>query len=75
LDLTFEDIGKLPTVNRTITKTQYIFGFIYNHTNTVAVNTMRSHTGEAELIRSGVTRLQKPSSDKEKRLRGKGHML
>jgi len=53
LDLTFKDIGKLPTVNRSMTKTQYIFGFIYNHT--MALNTMRSHTGEAELIRSGVT--------------------
>ncbi|AES91992.1 hypothetical protein MTR_4g122510 [Medicago truncatula] len=71
-DLSLEDIGKLPTVNRT-TKTQYIFGFIYNHT--MALNTMRSHTGEAELIRSGVTRLQQPFSEKEKRLRGKGHML
>ncbi|KAK2397863.1 hypothetical protein QL285_059395 [Trifolium repens] len=54
LDLILEDIGKLSVIKKTITRAQFLVGFIYNHT--MALNIMRSHTGGAELIRSGVTR-------------------
>ncbi|XP_058784907.1 uncharacterized protein LOC131659787 [Vicia villosa] len=54
LDLMLEDIGKLSTVKRAITRGQFLVGFIYNHT--ITLNIMRTFTEGAELIRSGDTR-------------------
>lgn len=52
-DLMLEDIGKLPSVNSTITKARAVTGFLYAHTR--VLNLMRNFLGK-DLVRSGITR-------------------
>ena len=42
LDLMLEDIGKIPTIKRTIQRAVFVVGFMYNHT--MVLNMMRSFT-------------------------------
>ncbi|RVX15930.1 hypothetical protein CK203_005819 [Vitis vinifera] len=50
IDLILEDIGKLPTIKRTLTKAIALNGFIYNHVG--VLNMMREFTKQRELLAS-----------------------
>ncbi|XP_075663743.1 uncharacterized protein LOC142633393 [Castanea sativa] len=54
LDLTLEDIAKLPTIMRTIKRAIELIGYIYNHTG--LINMMRQFTGQRNLLRPAKTR-------------------
>ncbi|GKV12411.1 hypothetical protein SLEP1_g23553 [Rubroshorea leprosula] len=61
VDLMLEDIGKISKVKRTIQRAMSVVGFIYNHSSTL--NLMRQFTNNTELVRHGVTRLQRSKSN------------
>ncbi|XP_035832491.1 uncharacterized protein LOC118481227 [Helianthus annuus] len=54
LELMLEDMGKIPDVIKTIEKTIFLVGYIYNHS--YVLNLTREFTKNNELTRSGVTR-------------------
>ncbi|KAI5440894.1 hypothetical protein KIW84_010383 [Lathyrus oleraceus] len=54
IDLMFEDIGKIPKVDKVIKNGVKVVGYIYNHT--FALNLMRKITDNVELVKNGVTR-------------------
>ena len=53
IDLMFEDIGKLKTVDSTITQARAVTVFLYAHTRVLSL--MREFLGK-DLVRSGITR-------------------
>lgn len=54
IDLMLEDIGKMPTISRTIKRAMTINSYIYVRPG--LVNMLRSFTGQVELVRPAVTR-------------------
>ncbi|XP_019226720.1 PREDICTED: uncharacterized protein LOC109208135 [Nicotiana attenuata] len=54
IDLILEDIGKLPTITRTLKRAIAVVGFIYGHTG--VINMMRDFTKKKALVKCGITR-------------------
>ncbi|XP_073109295.1 uncharacterized protein [Elaeis guineensis] len=54
VDLMLEDIGKLPSIARTIKKAIELTGYIYNHSS--VFNMMRKYTSQRNLLRPTKTR-------------------
>jgi hypothetical protein len=54
IDLMLEDIKKLPLIKKTVQRTIFLVGFIYNHTSTLSL--LRFYTNKRELVRHAVTR-------------------
>ncbi|WOL07425.1 hypothetical protein Cni_G16166 [Canna indica] len=54
VDLMLEDIGKIPSIKKTIQRAIFLVGFIYSHSSTLSL--LRHFTNKRELVRHAVTR-------------------
>ncbi|XP_028209634.1 uncharacterized protein LOC114392630 [Glycine soja] len=54
IDLMLEDIGKLPSIRKTIRRAINLVGFIYAHSSTLSL--LRNFTNKRELVRHAITR-------------------
>jgi len=54
IDLMLEDIGKLPSIKKTIQREAGLVGFIYSHSSSLSL--LRQFTNKRELVRHAVTR-------------------